>query len=288
MVGRDAQAGRAREAWKRGLRGLATYFGEGLGTARGWLETRYQSELVRALFAPWVLHTGLGPESTYSGQMGKVIAFALEVAAHPLCGGGAKHALTAFERLIRDHGGDIELSADVERVLLDGDGAARGVRLAGGKEIEASKGVICSVTPGISSTADCSRTRRCRPISRTWLPPIATARETFRSTTRAKAPPQWKAPALAGVALTHLTPGLDGVSKAANEAELAACCRWCRRSVSANPRRSISAAAPRASRSCGCSFLSATLHQGRRCRRDCRVGRRQVDRSGPGEICRPY
>jgi phytoene dehydrogenase-like protein len=34
-----------------------------------------------------------------------------------------------------------------------------------------------------------------------------------------KAPPRWKAPALSGVALTHLTPGLDGVSKAANEAE---------------------------------------------------------------------
>ena len=34
-----------------------------------------------------------------------------------------------------------------------------------------------------------------------------------------KAPPQWKTPALAGVALTHLTPGLDGVSKAVNEAE---------------------------------------------------------------------
>src|SRR6202012_2620248 len=34
-----------------------------------------------------------------------------------------------------------------------------------------------------------------------------------------KAPPRWKAPELASVALTHLTPGLDGVSKAANEAE---------------------------------------------------------------------
>jgi phytoene dehydrogenase-like protein len=62
-----------REAWRRGLRGLATFFGEALGTARSWLETRYQSELVRALFAPWVLHTGLGPESAYSGQMTKVI-----------------------------------------------------------------------------------------------------------------------------------------------------------------------------------------------------------------------
>ncbi len=103
----------AREAWRRGLRGLATFFGEALGTARGWLETRFQSEVVRALFAPWVLHTGLGPESAYSGQMAKVIAFALEVAGAPIVKGGAKNALTAFERLIRDQGGDILVGADV-------------------------------------------------------------------------------------------------------------------------------------------------------------------------------
>src|SRR6516225_9455160 len=44
----------AREAWRRGFRGLATFFGEALGTARGWLETRYQSDVTQALFAPWV------------------------------------------------------------------------------------------------------------------------------------------------------------------------------------------------------------------------------------------
>ena len=70
--------------------GLRHFFGEALGTARGWLETRFQSELVRALFAPWVLHTGLGPESAYSGQMAKVIAFALEVAGAPIVKGGAQ------------------------------------------------------------------------------------------------------------------------------------------------------------------------------------------------------
>src|SRR5580693_8976696 len=168
----------AREAWRRGLRGLATYFGEALGTARAWLETRYQSDVVQALFAPWVLHTGLGPESAYSGQMGKVIAFALEVAGAPIVKGGAKNFLAAFERLIRDQGGDVHVNADVDRVLLDARGAARGVRLAGGREIEAAKGVICSVTPN-----------------------------------------QLYGRLLADAALTHLTPGLDGVSKAANEAE---------------------------------------------------------------------
>ena len=208
----------ARESWRRGFRGLANFFGEALGTARGWLESRYQSDLVRALFAPWVLHTGLGPESAYSGQMGKVIAFALEVAGAPIVKGGAKNALAAFERLMRDQGGDILLGADVERVLVDANGVACGVRLADGKEIEAARGVICSVTPN--------------QLYGRLLADVALAADVTAAVAQyrygkgnmqihyaLKAPPQWKTPALATVALIHLTPGLDGVSKAANEAE---------------------------------------------------------------------
>jgi len=208
----------AREAWRRGLRGLATFFGDALGNARGWLEARYQSELVRALFAPWVLHTGLGPESAYSGQMAKVIAFALEAAGAPIVKGGAKNASAAFERLIRDQNGEILLGADVERILLDANGGARGVRLVGGKEIEAARGVICSVTPN--------------QLYGRLLADVALAADVTEAVAQyrygkgnmqihyaLKTPPKWKAPALGSVALTHLTPGLDGVSKAANEAE---------------------------------------------------------------------
>ena len=208
----------AREAWRRGLRGLATFFGEALGPARGWLETRYQSELVRGLFAPWVLHTGLGPESAYSGQMAKIIAFALEAAGAPIVKGGAKNVLAAFERLIRDQGGEILLGADVERVLLDANGGARGVRLVGGGEIEAAKGVICSVTPNQLYG---------RLLADVALPADVTesvaqyryGKGNMQVHYALNAPPKWKAPALGTVALTHLTPGLDGVSKAANEAE---------------------------------------------------------------------
>ncbi len=207
----------AREAWRRGFRGLANFFGEALGTARGWLETRYRSDLVHALFAPWVLHTGLGPESAYSGQMAKVIAFALEAAGAPIVKGGAANALAAFDRLIRDQGGEILLGADVERVLVGAKGA-RGVRLADGREIEAAAGVICSVTPNQLYG---------RLLADVKLPAnIAEAVAQYRYGKgnmqihyALKAPPQWKAPALDPVALIHLTPGLDGVSKAANEAE---------------------------------------------------------------------
>jgi phytoene dehydrogenase-like protein len=202
----------AREAWRRGLRGLATYFGE------GWLETRYESEVMRALFAPWVLHTGLGPESAYSGQMGKVIAFALEVAGAPIVKGGAKNFLAAFERLIRDQGGDVQVNADVERVLLDANGAARGVRLAGGREIEAAKGVICSVTPNQLYGRLLADATVPADIKQS-VAQYRYGKGNFQLHYALKAPPQWKAPELGGVALTHLTPGLDGVSKASNEAE---------------------------------------------------------------------
>lgn len=56
---------------KRGLRGLFAWFGRALVPARGWLETTYSSDLVRALHAPWVLHCGLTPESTYWGRWAK-------------------------------------------------------------------------------------------------------------------------------------------------------------------------------------------------------------------------
>jgi phytoene dehydrogenase-like protein len=208
-----------REARQRGLRGLAAFFGEALGTARGWLEQNFRSEVVQALYAPWVLHTGLGPESAYSAQMAKIIAFALEAAGAPIVKGGAHNVLRAFEKLIADQGGSIRTSADVAKILLhDTTGAARGVRLAGGEEISASKSVICSVAPGQLYG---------RLLDPAGLPaPIAEAAEKFRHGKgnmqihyALSAPPRWRTPGLEGVALLHLTPGLDGVSRAANECE---------------------------------------------------------------------
>ena len=208
----------AREAWRRGLRGLANFFGNrSAPRAPGWRRA-FQSDVVRALFAPWVLHTGLGPESAYSGQMAKVIAFAIEVAGSPIVKGGAKNALTAFERLIRDQGGDILVGADVERVLLDTDGSARGVRLAGGREIVAAKGVICSVTPNQLY----GRLLEGAALPAEMTEAVAQYRYgkgNMQIYYALKSPPKWKAPELGTVALTHLTPGLDGVSKAVNEAE---------------------------------------------------------------------
>src|SRR6478736_4063845 len=102
----------AKQSWGRGLRGLAAWFGEALAPARGYLENNYKSEDIQALWAPWVLHCGLGPESAYSAEMLKVIGFAIELAGCPIAKGGAASLTAAFERLIADQGGKIRTGAD--------------------------------------------------------------------------------------------------------------------------------------------------------------------------------
>jgi phytoene dehydrogenase-like protein len=210
----------ASEAWRRGLRGLVAWFGEALSPARGYLEVTYRSEAARALWAPWVLHTGLGPESAYSAAMAKVIAFAIEAAGCPIAVGGARSLLGAFERLITDQGGAIRTATEAVAVVPGPGGRAGGVRLAGGETVAARKGVICSTTPQ----------QLYGTMLAGWEPPPADVAEGLRKYRFGKgnmqmhyalsAPPRWRGdPDLGKVALLHLTPGLDGVSRAANEAE---------------------------------------------------------------------
>lgn len=200
---------------KRGLRGLAAWMGSALAPARGWLETNYQSPLVQALWAPWVLHCGLTPESTYSAQMGKVIAFALEAAGAPVVKGGAGAAVRAFQGLIAEKGGQIRTGADVEEITVK-DGKVTGVRLAGGEEI-AARSVLASVAPGQLYG---------RLLKSVNLPEDREAARTFRHGRgdfqlhyALDAQPEWLTPGLDDVALIHLSDGIDAVSKSANEAE---------------------------------------------------------------------
>ncbi|MBV8474728.1 MAG: NAD(P)/FAD-dependent oxidoreductase [Hyphomicrobiales bacterium] len=208
----------AREAWRRGPRALAAWISEALRPSRHYLESTYASETLHALWAPWGLHCGLNPESAYSAQMVKVIAFAIEMAGCPVAVGGARTLLDAFERLIADHGGVVRCGADVERIETDRT-RARAIRLASGERIEVNRGVICSMTPN-------------QLYGRLLkdAPKAEGAREALRSFRYGKgnmqihyaldAPPKWQGgDDLGKVAILHVTPGMDGVSRAANECE---------------------------------------------------------------------
>ncbi len=202
----------AKRVWKQGLKQTKAWFGEALEPARGWLETRYTSEDVQALWAPWVLHAGLTPESSYSGQMARVIAFALEAAGAPVVKGGAGQAAQAFRNLIEANGGAFRTGVEAVRVLVES-GKAVGVETASGEKIMA-KNVIASTAPG--QLYDGLLGGRYSPDS---PKKFRHGRGNFQLHYAFDAPVAWKSEGLEDVALIHLADGIDSVSKSCNEAE---------------------------------------------------------------------
>ena len=76
-----------------GRDGARDFAGRLLISARDWLESTFASPRAHGVLAPWVLHTGLGPEAAGSGYMAQVIAVAVQEGGMPIPrGGGAKLA----------------------------------------------------------------------------------------------------------------------------------------------------------------------------------------------------
>ncbi|HWE81348.1 MAG TPA: FAD-dependent oxidoreductase, partial [Gaiellaceae bacterium] len=73
-----------------GRSGLAEFTGNVLVSSRDWLEATFASARAHGLLAPWVLHTGLGPDAASSGFMTQVIAVAVQEGGMPVPRGGGE------------------------------------------------------------------------------------------------------------------------------------------------------------------------------------------------------
>jgi phytoene dehydrogenase-like protein len=204
----------AAKAYRRlGRPGLAAFTGELLQSSRDWLQQTFASERAHGVLAPWVLHTGLGPDAASSGFMTQVIAVAVQEGGMPIPRGGGAKLVDALVQLIRDHGGTCETGRDVE-CIVSRNGRAVGVRLSSGDSIEAGRAVIANVTP-------------TQLYERLLDGPAPEGARNFRYG-RAEMqihfalsePACWDGDErLNRTAIVHVTPGLDGVSRAVNEAE---------------------------------------------------------------------
>jgi phytoene dehydrogenase-like protein len=195
-----------------GRRGAVEFMGNVLVSSRDWLTETFASERAHGVLAPWVLHTGLGPDAAGSGFMTQVIGVAVQMGGMPIPRGGGARLVDALVRLIEDHGGACETGRDVERVAVR-DGRAGGVRLADGEEVAAAQAVIANVTPtqlyGRLIEGHDELGRRFRY-----------GRSEMQIHFALSEPPRWDGDERLGeTAIVHLTPGLDGVSRAVNEAE---------------------------------------------------------------------
>ncbi len=194
-----------------GPRGLVEFGGNVLVSCRDWTAEAFEDERAWGVFAPWVLHTGLGPDAVSSGFMAQVIGVAVELGGMPVPRGGGVKLVEALAGMIEDAGGTCETGREVEKVVVEG-GLATGV-VAGGETIEADRAVLASVTPqalyGRLLGEELPESRRYR-YGRGGM------QIHFALSER----PRWAGDERLGrTAIVHLTPGLDGVSRAVNEAD---------------------------------------------------------------------
>ena len=139
--------------------------------------------------------------------MAQVIAVAVQEGGMPIPRGGGAMLAEALVSYIREQGGTCETGVHVSRVF------GGGVRTADGERIGARRAVVCNVTPtqlygelldGFEGKAERFRYGRSEMQIHFAL----------------SEPPRWEGDERLGrTAIVHLTPGLDGVSRAVNEAE---------------------------------------------------------------------
>jgi phytoene dehydrogenase-like protein len=206
-------------AWKalRRLRrrGFVEFTGNVLVSCRDWVTETFEDEGAHGLFAPWVLHTGLGPDAAASGFMAQVIGVAIELGGMPVPRGGGVKLVEALAGIVRDAGGACETGCNVERILASG-GRATGVRTADGEEIQAARAVLANVTPQQLYGDLLGAEGRVAEEARRFR----FGRGEMQIHFALSKPPDWHGDErLRRTAIIHLTPGLDGVSRAVNEAE---------------------------------------------------------------------
>ena len=150
----------------------------------------------------------------------QVIACAVQLGGMPVPVGGGIRLVDALAGIVRDAGGELRTGAEVARITVSG-GRATGVALADGDTVSATRAVVAGVTP--------------TQLYGSLLRPSDIASDVRDATARYRYGragmqihlaldelPRWKGPdaeRLGRAAIVHVTPGLDGVSRAVNEAE---------------------------------------------------------------------
>ena len=198
-----------------GRRGLVEFAGKTLTSCRDWTAETFEDERVHGLFAPWVLHAGLGPDAASSGFMAQVIGVAIELGGMPVPRGGGVKLVEALRGIVEDAGG----------ALRDGPrGRERGRRSRPGdrrphRRRRGDRGDACRAGERDAAAALRAAPRRRGAGGRGGAPvPLRARRDA--DPLRALGAAAWQGDARLGrTAIVHLTPGLDGVSRAVNEAD---------------------------------------------------------------------
>jgi phytoene dehydrogenase-like protein len=202
LARRGRQAG--VEGWTRDL----------AASGRRWAARHFSGGEVDHLWAPWLLHAGLAPDSASGGLMIPLLAGTMHGAGLPVPVGGQGAFVAAFERLLRERGVEIRLGASVDRIVVAG-GRATGV-VVGEEMIRADRAVLASVTP--SALYDELLTD-APAKARTEARQYRYGRGAMQVHVALSKPLEWGEAALRGIPLVHLSDGSGSTGVACAQAE---------------------------------------------------------------------
>lgn len=185
-------------------------------SGRAWCRREFTGSEVDRLWAPWLLHAGLSPDSASGGFMIPVLAATLHGFGLPVVRGGAGRFVEAFRSLLVSRGVQIRTGAAVERIVVE-QGRAVGV-VVEGRTLRAGRAVLASVTPNA--------------LYGNLLPPGSVSDAVSRAARQFRygrgemqihvalsAPLQWRDERLTEVPLVHVSDGSASTGIACAEAE---------------------------------------------------------------------
>ncbi|WP_411730838.1 phytoene desaturase family protein [Paeniglutamicibacter sp.] len=189
---------------------------QGLMSGRSLTRSTFTGTEADQLWAPWLLHAGLGPEQASGGVMLPVMAASMHQFGLPVVQGGAGQFVAAFESLLTDHGVVIRNGTRAQDIVVTG-GRATAVRTA--TEIfTARKGVLASVSvpqlyndllePAAVPEATRAEARAHRP-----------GRAAMQIHMALSGPVPWSDDRLARTPLIHISTGSDSSAIACAQAE---------------------------------------------------------------------
>jgi len=185
-----------------------------VASPREWLDENFDSAKLKAMIAVWGMHLDFSPDCAGGALIAYVESMAEQSFGMALGRRGADTIVSAMVRAIEKSGGEVRLGAPVRNIIIES-GAAKGVVLASGERIEATRAVIANLHPRVlfgnlvaDAPAPARRLAKFRPGPATMMIHLALSDL-----------PAWSAGAeLRRFAYVHLAPSLAAMAKTYTEA----------------------------------------------------------------------
>ena len=162
----------------------------------------------------------------------------------PVGVGGAEKMASALAQLVKDQGGKIYANTTASQIIVEG-GKAVGVRTENGEEYRANKAVIATVNPDQLYQKLLSESDVVPPEIQEQAGKFRYGHSVLAVHLALSEAPQWHDERLNKATYTHVTAGLDGVSRNFNEVARRLLARRPQRLALARRPRSIRAARPK-------------------------------------------